>query len=131
MNTTLWQLGAPVTSIIRGPSFKVLPKRTCQIAFSVEAKDGGEEIKALVFEDVQAFKCTHLASLGSVSQGLRRESYGALISISGSPWLREVNPSYTDYCISARLTPKDLQHLMITFDDGPCYEVICGNFKAV
>jgi hypothetical protein len=131
MNKTLWKLEVPVTSIIRGPSLKVLPTRQCEISFSVEAKDGGEKIEALVFDDVEAFKCTYLTSLGSVGQDLRRQSYGALISIPESPWLREVKQCYTDYCTSARLTPKNLQHLMITFDDGPCYEFICGAFKTV
>jgi hypothetical protein len=131
MNKTLWKLAVPVTSIIRGPSLKVLPKRQCEISFSVEAKDGGEKMEALLFEDVEVFKCTYLASLGSVSQDLRRQSYGALISISESLWLQEVKRSYTDYCRSAQLTSKDLQHLLITFDDGPCYEFICSAFKAV
>ena len=130
MNKTLWTLPVPVTSIIKGPFLKVLPKRQCEISFSIEANDDEEKMEAFLFDEVEAFKCTHLKSLGSVSQDLRRQSYGAVISILESPWLREVKQSYIDYCASARLTPRELQHLMITFDDGPCYEFICGLFKA-
>ena len=109
----------------------MLPKRQCEISFSVEAKDGGQKMEALLFDEVEAFKCTHLKSLCSVGQDLRRQSYGTVISIFESPWLQEVKQCYIDYCASARLTPKELQHFMITFDDGPCYEFICGAFKAV
>ena len=130
MNKTLWKLPVPVTSIVKGPFLKVLPKRQCEISFSIEASDGGEKMEALLFDEVEVFKCTHLKSLGSVSQDLRRQSYGAVISVSESPWLREVKQPYIDYCASALLPPKELQHLMITFDDGPCYEFICGVFKA-
>ena len=131
MNKILWKLPVSVTSIIKGPSLKVLPKRQCEISFSIEASDGGGKMEALLFDEVEAFKCTHLKSLGSVSQDLRRQSYGAVISIFESPWLREVKQSYIGYCASAKVTPMELQHLMITFDDGPCYEFICGVFKAV
>jgi hypothetical protein len=131
MNNTLWKLPVPATSIIKGPFLKVLPKRQYEISFSVEARDGGEKTESLLFDEVEAFKCTHLNSLGSIGQDMRRQSYGTVISISESPWLQETKQCYTDYCISARLTPKDLQHLMITFDDGPCYEFICAGFKAV
>ena len=130
MNTTLWKLPVPVTSIIKGPSLKVLPKRQYEISFSIEGTDGAEKMQALLFDEVEAFKCTYLKSLGSVNQDLSRQSYGAIISVFDSSWLREVKQSYLDYCASARLTPRELQHLMITFDDGPCYEFICGAFDA-
>jgi hypothetical protein len=131
MNQTLWKIPVPATGLIRGPDFKVLAGRKCEIAFSIEAEDDGETWLTLRFEDVEVFKSTYLTSLGSISQDLRHQAYGAVISISESPWLRQVKQSYTDYCTSARLTPKGLQHLMITFDDGPCYEFICGAFKTV
>jgi hypothetical protein len=129
MDKTLWKLPVPVTSITKGPFFKVLPKHQCEISFSVETKGDRERLEALLFDEVEAFKCTHLKALGSVDKNLRRESYGTVISIFGSPWLQEVKQCYIDYCVSARLLPKELQHLMITFDDGPCYEFICGAFK--
>jgi hypothetical protein len=109
----------------------VLPKRQYEISFSIEAKDGGEQMETLLFDAVEAFKCTHLASLGAIGQDLRRQSYGTIISIPRSPWLQEVKKSYAEYCVSARLTQKELQHLMITFDDGPCYEFICVTFRTI
>lgn len=131
MNQTLWKMPVPATGVMRGPNFKELPGRKCEISFSTEADDGGEKWLTLRFEDVEVFKSTHLASLGSISQDLRRQSNGSVLSISESPWLREVKECYNNYCASARLPAKDLQHLMITFDDGPCYEFICGAFKTV
>ena len=118
------------TAIIRGPVFKVLAKRQCEISFSIEGEAGGEKWLALVFDEVETFKSTYLTSLGSLNMELRRQSYESVISIFDSPWLREVKQSNIDYCASARLIPRELQHLMITFDDGPCYEFICGAFKA-
>ena len=131
MNQTLWKMPVPVTGLMRGPNFKQLAGRKCEIAFSIEAENGGEKWLTLQFEDVEVFKSTYLASLGSISQDLRRQSYGTVISISESPWLREVKLCYTSYCASAQMLAKDLQHLMITFDNGPCYEFICGAFKIV
>jgi hypothetical protein len=130
MNRTLWEIPVPVTSIIRDPVLKERTKRQCEIAFSFEAKTGEEKFETLVFEAVEALKCTYLTSLGSIDRDLRRQSYGSVISISKSPWLEELKKSYIKYCASAKLTPKDLQHLMITFDDGPCYEFICVTFRA-
>lgn len=123
-------MSVPVSSIIAGPSLRVLPKHQCEISFSVETDDGGTSEEALVFEAVEAFRCTHLASLGSIDRDLRHHSYGTLISLPESAWLEVVRRSYVEYCASAQLIPKELHHLMITFDDGPCYEFICGEFNA-
>jgi len=78
----------------------------------------------LSFENVQAFKCTHLASLGTVDPTLRNSAYGTLISVEDSSWLGEVEGAYGDYYSTMRKSPKTLQHFMICFDDGPCFEVI-------
>jgi hypothetical protein len=129
MKKTLWKLPVPATAIIQGPFFKVLPRRQCEISFSIEAEDGGEKTAALLFEGVEAFKCTYLASLGSISHQLFREAYANLICLEGSPWLAEVSKARSDYHAKMPTQPKDVQHLMICFDDGPCYEIICEGFK--
>ena len=130
MNKILWKMPEPATAIIRGPFFKVLPKRQCEISFSIEGEGGGEKWLVLGFDGVEAFKSTYLTSLSSIDMELRRQAYGTLISIDESPWLKKVKESYANYCVSARLAPKELLHLMITFDDGPCYEFICATFRA-
>jgi hypothetical protein len=56
MNKTLWELPVPATGLIRGPDFKELPGRRCEIAFSIEAEDGSEKWLAISFEGVEVFK---------------------------------------------------------------------------
>lgn len=128
MNTNLWSAPVPLTAIMQGPFFEVLAQRRCEIRFSVEGEDGSAEWLTLGFEGVEAFKCTYLTSLGSVDRDLRKQAYGTVISIESSRWLTEVQQSYTEYCRAARVVPNELRHLMICFDDGPCYEFICSKF---
>jgi len=129
MNRTLWKLPVPSTAIIRGPFFKVLPKRQCEISFSTEAENGGEQMTTLLFEGVEAFKCTYLTSLGSIDHQLFREAYANLISLEDSLSLAEVRRSYRQYHARMPVPAKEPQHLMMCFDDGPCYEIICQDFK--
>jgi hypothetical protein len=128
-NQILWEMPVPVTAILQGPRFNVLPERKCEISFSIEGEDGSEKWQMLFFYGVEAFKVTHLTSLGSVNLELRRQAYGKLISITESLWLADINKSYASYCDSAHLKQKRLQHLMFFFDDGPCYEFVCESFK--
>jgi len=130
MSTNLWEMPVPVTAIIRGPFFKVLLKRRCEISFSIEGENGGEKWLSLLFEGVEAFKATYLKALGSVDRELRKQAYGCLVSVEGSSWLGEVKKSYSEYCAASHQTPGELLHLMIHFDDGPCYEIICERFEA-
>jgi len=116
---------------MRGPHFEVLPKRQCKISFSIEGDSGEEKWLSLQFENVEAYKATYLTSLGSVEQNLQTTAYGKLIAIENSHWLTAVKESYSKSCQITRQTPKDLQHLAICFDDGPCYEIICTGFKAL
>ena len=84
---------------------------------------------ALLFEGVEAFKCTYLASLGSISHQLFREAYGNVIRLEDSPWLAEVKKARSKYHARMPVPPQEPQLLMICFDDGPCYEIICESFK--
>lgn len=131
MKKHLWKMSVPVTSIFKGPYFKVLPRRECELSFSTELENGGEKIETLVFGAVAAFRCTYLTALGVIGPDLLRESYGAVISVGESAWFQQVRNSHLRYCAPARITPGELQHLMITFDDGPCYEFICETFDVV
>jgi len=121
----------PATAIIRGPFFKVLQKHQCEISFSIEAEDGAEKIIALVFEDVEAFKCTYLSALGSIDHELFKQSYANLISLEISPWLTEIKMARKNNPTKTLVQQGEAQHLMISFDDGPCYEIICESFKLI
>jgi len=82
---------------------------------------------------VPPWPCSPTSGSGYASncegQSDARQAYGSLISVEGSPWLADIRKSHTDYCMSAQLQPRELKHLMILFDDGPCYEVICDIFE--
>lgn len=119
----------PVTGIYRGVYFKALPKRECEISFSIEADDGSEKWIRLLFSDVEIYKCTYLAALRSINRELRTQAYGKVISVGASAWLADINTGYQEYHKRRPTKPKVLQHLMICFDDGPCYEFICVNFE--
>ena len=108
----------------------MLPRRQCEISFSIESEAGSERTESLFFDVVVAFRCTYLTSLNMIDSELRRQSYGAVISVGESSWLDKVKENHRQYCAAALLTAGELQHLMITFDDGPCYEFICEGFKA-
>gem|GEM_PF-2110148 len=122
-------MSGPVTGIVRGPRFKVLPKRNCEISFSIEAEDGSEKWQFLQFEEVGAHKCTYLPALKAIPTSLCTEAYGKIVKLDNSSWLSEVSASYDKYYKSMPKKPKALMHLVIFFDDGPFYEIICGNFQ--
>jgi hypothetical protein len=128
MSETLWALPVSLSLIMRGPFFAEHPKRECEISFTIEGDDGKELPISLHFGSVQVFKCTMLYSLGSIDRGLRKDSYGKVISLGDSKWLTEVRESYDRYCSIGHIFEAELRHLMITFDDGPCYEFICSTF---
>lgn len=129
MFKTLWRLSAPPSAIIRGPFLNERPKREYRLEFTIEGLVGEEVMVTLVFEDVEAFRCTHMKALRSVNAELRKQSYGSVVAIEDSLWFTQVRTAYVSYCTSSRLTPKELSCLAITFDDGPCYEFVCGGFK--
>jgi hypothetical protein len=128
VNKTLWEIPVPATGLVRGPDFKQHPQRQSEISFSIEGEDGSEKWLSLFFEGVQAHKCTYLYSL---SAEMMRTAYGKVVSIEDSDFLRAIRGRYNEYCHKSNLVPKNLQHFMICFDDGPCYEFVCEGFKAV
>ena len=129
MNKTIWQMPVPASSILKGPSLNQLHKRQVEMSFFIEGDDDSEKRIALLFEGVESYKVTHLTSLGSINRELRSQAYGTVISVALSPWLNEVRNAYVEYCLAANQSPKELQHLMTFFDDGPCCEFICTGFK--
>jgi len=53
------------------------------------------------------------------------------VQIEDSPWLAEVKRNGASYYANRPATLNDMRHLMICFDDGPCYEVVCTGFELV
>ncbi len=119
---TRWTLPVPSTALLEGGA--TLEKRlghAVALRFSYEAEGATRRTGALVLQGVEAFKWTYMGALDASML----EAYDRLVDRGSSPWLREV---------SANLTQKGrkaygLVHLMITFDDGPCYEAVCRSFR--
>ncbi len=87
MPTELWKLPVPATALVKGPEFNVLAKRQCEISFHIEG-NGTELIKiSLLFDGVEAFKCTYLTSS---SAEMFKAAYAKLVRLGAAPWLSEL-----------------------------------------
>ena len=122
MPIELWKLPVPATALVKGPTFAVLPRRQCEISFYIERDDGTSMKISLLFEGVEAYKCTYPTSC---SAEMVNTAYGKLVHLEATPWLSEVLKLYN----LSTPRPKELQHLMICFDDDPCYEFICVGYR--
>ena len=121
MSTELWKLAVPATSLLKRPVFLVLPKRECELYFHFEDGNGRWSRFFIQFSGVEAFKCTYPTSCDTLKL---KAAYGKLIGLADTPWLAEIRQIY-----NRRMTPaKELQHLMICFEAGPCYEFICVDY---
>ncbi|ASL46856.1 hypothetical protein bAD24_III05660 [Burkholderia sp. AD24] len=85
-----------------------------------EGDHGAPQEIALQFTGVESYKCTFLNSCTAAMFNL---AYGKLVSLD-STWLDEVRSAGK----KDQATIDALQQLMITFDDGPCYEIICKSW---
>lgn len=127
MNQVLWEMPVPSSALTRGPIFAALLKRECELSFYFERGDG-EKKTGIIFDGVEAYKCTHMTAR---SVDMINTAYDKLVRIDDSPWLAEVKANSYEYYAKRQPTPRELRHLMICFDDGPCYEFICTGFKPV
>ena len=115
----------PSSALTRGPYFAALPKRQCELSFYVEANEGDRK-EGILFEGVEAYKCTYMTALSVQMIGT---AYDKLVRLEVSPWLTEVIALSASHYLAREGSPRALQHLMMCFDDGPCYEIICTNYK--
>jgi hypothetical protein len=117
MYKIMWQLPVPSTQFVENPVFQSVGGRTCKLLLLYE-NDVGVVTHTVTFEGVEAYKCTYLTSC---TKDMIQTAYDKLVDCGKSPWLKEAQE------VSDRvgLTPKSLKHLMIFFDDGPCYEILC------
>ena len=116
-----WQLPVAASALLHSPEFVVLQRRECALRLLFEGDDGAPKAIALQFTGVESYKCTFMTSCTAAMFNL---AYGKLVSLN-STWLDEVRSTgkKDQSAIDA------LQHLMITFDDGPCYELICQSWS--
>src|SRR5712692_3839227 len=127
MAQDLWKLEVAATALFTDPEFASLGRRQCRLSFSYEGQTADTITSAsLVFQSVEAFRCTYLSSC---SAEMFKQAYGRLVDLGQTPWLREILPLYTKFHRAYGQVAQDLRHLMICFDDGPCYEFICAGFR--
>lgn len=118
-----WRLPVAASALLHSPAFVVLPRRESELRLLFEGDDGVATSIALHFSGVESYKCTFVTSCTAAMFSL---AYGKLVSLN-SQWLEEVRSSGK----KDQATIEALQHLMITFDDGPCYEIICRSWSIV
>jgi hypothetical protein len=116
MPEVVWTLPFP-SSGLSGVVFQKLAGRSCALA----CDDGEHSPVRLVFDGVEAFKCTYhnACTLEMV------ETYDKLTDMGRTPWLDSVRRQLSGFGGEVQ----SLRHLMIYFDDGPCYEFICRSFR--
>jgi hypothetical protein len=125
MSEILWKIPVPATALINDPMFSQLPKHQCSLSFEIEDEENeGIELITLLFDGVEAFRCTYLAGL---TMEMVNTAYGKLVNLYKTDWLQQIQQTSNE-----RGRPfQELMHMMICFDDGPCYEFICRNFHKI
>lgn len=123
MPTTIWTLPVPSTALENGgPKLETRPRRVVAILFAYESEDGGRQHEsAIVFEGVEAYKVTYYDARDPSTL----EAYDRLVDRGPTPWLSELSANLKRTGARA----DGLAHLMINFDDGPCYEVVCRSHR--
>src|SRR5437660_6196185 len=124
MAQTLWTLPVASTALLSGSTFQKLPRRAC--ALLCEYEDDSDNIVSLklLFDDVEAFKCTYH---GACTAEMIRTAYDKVVDAGSTDWLAGIREQLVNY---GGQNAAELKHLMIYFDDGPCYEFICRSFRA-
>lgn len=117
----LWRLSVPATALLgAGERFEVRPGREAAILFRHEGEQQDIDV-ALILEGIEAFRLTYLTA----SDDSMLVAYGKLVDLGQTEWLGAVRAArlHNQYPVVP------LRHLMIYFDDGPCYEFICQSFR--
>ena len=116
MPEVVWKLPFPSSGLSR-VAFQKLAGRSCALACG----DGESSPVRIVFEGVEAFKCTYQNAC-TVEMV---ETYDRLSDLGRTWWLDSVRQRLSGFVEDV----ESLRHLMIYFDDGPCYEFICRSFR--
>jgi len=123
MTKTLWILPFPSSW---GTNTRVWHLGRRNLALIVEGDNENGDLQ-IVFEQVEAYKCTYLFALTDEMS----VAYDKLVDLGETSWLAKVRNRMLEHgeALSPPSGPPDqLLHLMFTFDDGPCYEFLCQNF---
>lgn len=123
MVKVIWELPFPSSAVEGGVIFRELIRRACALECEFEDDEGALIFFTLTFDGVEAYKCTYKAcSFNMVS-----DAYDQVVDLEQTDWLNHIKTQLTVNSDSRSID--DLKHLMIYFDDGPCYEFICRTFK--
>lgn len=118
---TLWNAPSPSSGFHEQAVLDILPKRVCSLSFSFEGDLGVPERVQLLFEGVVAFKCTYMYGL---TVEMIASAYDRVVELPASPWLVEAKSGRMPLHAKERV-----RHLRVCFDDGPCYEFLCTEFR--
>jgi hypothetical protein len=116
-----WTLPVPSTALLEGPSFEMRLGREAALSYSYEGPDDLRCPEAVVFQGVEAFKCTYYRA----RDPSMLVAYDRLVDRGTTAWLEEVRANLAKNAGDAT----GLVHLMINFDDGPAYEFVCRSFR--
>lgn len=82
----------------------------------------GRDTYRIHLQGVESYKATYLWAC-TVQMC---DAYDRVVDAGATTWLSEVSGEL----LKRGADVSGLQHLMIYFDDGPCYEFICRSFSA-
>jgi len=124
MTSTVFTIPVPSTSFLDDVKFSRLPRRKCSLKYSYEGEEDYSAIfEELIFDGVESFRCTYYMACSLEM----RYAYDKVLNVGLSQWLSEV----IDNLSQNNADTKNLKHLRVYFDDGPCYEFICKSFEVV
>jgi len=125
MKSQIWELPVPSTALLDGGVvLEKLLGRKCSLSFNHGGDDNNIISTRLLFDGVEAFKCTYHKAC---TLEMIESSYDKVVNLGATPWLNRVIEQLS---ISEQPT-QELSHLMIYFDDGPCYEFICRSMQVI
>jgi hypothetical protein len=116
MSEVVWKLPFP-SSGLSDVDFQKLAGRSCVLTCDA---DENSPVRIL-FDGVEAFKCTY----HNTCTVEMIETYDRLTDLGRTGWLDSVRQQLSGFGEDVAA----LRHLMIYFDDGPCYEFICRGFR--
>src|SRR5918998_1158433 len=95
MAQTLWTLPVPSTALLEGVAFQKLLGRTCALLFSYEDDDIVQ--MSLLFEHVEAFKCTYLSAC---TVEMVETAYDKVVDVGSTDWLTAVQAQADSHAAS-------------------------------
>ncbi len=120
----LFTLPVTSTALLSDAKFTMHSQRKCSLEYSYESeKDFSVVFEQIIFDGVESFKCTYYKSC-SIEM---IEAYDKVLKVENSTWLEEIIRNLSN----AQADARNLKHLRIYFDDGPCYEFVCQSFEVI